>query len=510
VNPGNPGIGPFSGPVPVFKVELQDNNSGKGPRLEGMTVEFYPRGDFHLTDLASFEPIVPTFNTTTGWWDVTNFSSAELARCGLVIYRSNASGTGPDYNQPLLISRFRQVPYPGVPMAYQLEFQNPLSLPATVFVVIRTSSTFSPGDSFDVGIVGWGGNQAAWNTWGSRALAIIDNFSVRTGAYVRIQTGTFNPAASGNITTSTTANYQSVTITWSNMSGISPESFINYQVYRDGALIATITDFYTTSYTDFLGPDDGAVHNYSVRMNYWQAGVPVFLDSSTTTGQAYGFPDNFAPSLLDLVPGKTSVWVSFRDNSPHNEPLNPFRATSFLIRRTRLLDDTFFETTIQAHAALSDITYAYTDSGLFQGNWYKYEIWAQRPVAGGTAISRPVTRSTQTLLEEGTGPGGGGGCFLATAAYGSPLASQVKILRQFRDRFLLKSAAGRRFVAWYYHWSPQAAVRLRQHPGYCLLMRLLLYPLVGLAWLAVKNLLWLAVASIILFFQGQALIKGRE
>ncbi len=490
VNPGNTGIGPNSGPVPVFKVELKDNSSNKGPRLQGITVEFYPRGDFHLDDLASFDPVFPRFNETTRWWEVTNFNPTDLARCGVVIYRSNTSGTGPDYNQPVLISRFRQPSYPGVPMAYQLEFQSPVSLPATLFVVIRTSGTFSPGDSFDVGIVGWGGTQSSWNSWGSQALPIIDNSSIRTNAYVRQQTGTFNPVSSGTIVTTSSSSYQNVTITWSNMTGINPASFINYQIYRDGILITTITDFYTTSYTDYLGPDDGTEHNYTVRMNYYQAGVPAYLESNITSGQAYGFPDNMAPTLLNLVPGRTSVLVQFRDNSPHNEPLNPFRATSFRLRRTRLLDDTFVESTIPAHIALSDITYAYTDSPLLPGNWYKYEIWAQRQVGGGTAISRPVTRTTQTILEEGTGPGGGGGCFIATAAFGSSQAPAVRVLRQFRNIFLLRSVPGKRLVAWYYRWSPKAAAYLEIHPLWKQPVRLVLYPLVVIAWLLVKNLFW--------------------
>lgn len=50
-----------------------------------------------------------------------------------------------------------------------------------------------------------------------------------------------------------------------------------------------------------------------------------------------------------------------------------------------------------------------------------------------------------------------GGCFIATACYGDYSHPVVIELRRFRDDCLEASASGRRFVRWYYGWSPALA-----------------------------------------------------
>jgi len=54
-------------------------------------------------------------------------------------------------------------------------------------------------------------------------------------------------------------------------------------------------------------------------------------------------------------------------------------------------------------------------------------------------------------------------CFIATAAYGTPMAEEVDILRQFRDELLLNNPAGRALVAVYYKLSPPIAEFISEH-----------------------------------------------
>jgi hypothetical protein len=72
-------------------------------------------------------------------------------------------------------------------------------------------------------------------------------------------------------------------------------------------------------------------------------------------------------------------------------------------------------------------------------------------------------------------------CFVATAAYGSPLANEIWALRRFRDRYLMTNPAGRAFVDAYYSVGPHLADIIAEQPWMRTTTRILLTPLVALA-----------------------------
>jgi peptidyl-prolyl cis-trans isomerase B (cyclophilin B) len=75
----------------------------------------------------------------------------------------------------------------------------------------------------------------------------------------------------------------------------------------------------------------------------------------------------------------------------------------------------------------------------------------------------------------------GGGCLIATAAFGSELAPQVQLLREIRDNTVLQTESGTSFMngfnQFYYSFSPIIADYERENPVFKEVMKLALTPL---------------------------------
>jgi len=78
-------------------------------------------------------------------------------------------------------------------------------------------------------------------------------------------------------------------------------------------------------------------------------------------------------------------------------------------------------------------------------------------------------------------------CFIATAAYGTPMAEEIQILREFRDGYLLPNPAGQALVDLYYKVSPPVAEFITAHPGLKSVVRAGLVPAVAMSNVAVNT-----------------------
>ncbi|MBU1630479.1 MAG: hypothetical protein KKH49_01540, partial [Candidatus Omnitrophica bacterium] len=97
--------------------------------------------------------------------------------------------------------------------------------------------------------------------------------------------------------------------------------------------------------------------------------------------------------------------------------------------------------------------------------------------------------SVFSVMDMETVSGGGaegGHCFIATATFGTPMASEVRVLSRFRDSYLLTNPIREGFVATYYKVSPRAALFIREHPVLKKAVRGALNPLIWLSRKAVK------------------------
>ena len=126
-----------------------------------------------------------------------------------------------------------------------------------------------------------------------------------------------------------------------------------------------------------------------------------------------------------------------------------------------------------------------TQTVTFGTNWAdwpnsKYTIaWEFQVV--DTSLIDPVMPNTVSGSYTGEGydnDSGGGGCFIATATYGSYLDPHVRSLRRFRDETLMRSRAGRALVARYDDVSPLIAQYIAQHEALRMLTRFVLTPVV--------------------------------
>jgi len=77
----------------------------------------------------------------------------------------------------------------------------------------------------------------------------------------------------------------------------------------------------------------------------------------------------------------------------------------------------------------------------------------------------------------------GGGCLIATAAYGSEMAPQVQLLREIRDNQLMNTESGKSFMSGfnelYYSFSPYIADMERENPMFKEAVKLGLTPMLS-------------------------------
>jgi hypothetical protein len=147
---------------------------------------------------------------------------------------------------------------------------------------------------------------------------------------------------------------------------------------------------------------------------------------------------------------------------------------------------------------------------IHEGRRYMFFPYTQylQTTTVGVATDVPVSGGSGSDDAGGSGSddagGSGGACFIATAAYGSPLHPHLGLLREVRDRYIRTNPAGRLFLSVYERWAPSLAALINRHETLKALTRAALLPVLGLCFLLLCTgpitLLFFLVALFILPF----------
>jgi hypothetical protein len=230
-------------------------------------------------------------------------------------------------------------------------------------------------------------------------------------------------------------------------------------------------------YHESLNPDGkGDEVSDNVDFEPWlEAGVVAAKIETVTGGGTVDAREEADTEVV--VDGTATVTVAQYDDNPGGDAPTGFNALGKWIDVCVPDTDDVTEIEIRLYYTDDDLDDAdVDDESLLQLLWWDGDEWKECSDSGvhtastsgysGYMWAKIRTNTMPSLAQlQGTEFGGyagpsetpGGGCFIATAAYGTDTAEELDILREFRDAVLLSNSLGAEFVSLYYKTSPPIA-----------------------------------------------------
>jgi hypothetical protein len=194
------------------------------------------------------------------------------------------------------------------------------------------------------------------------------------------------------------------------------------------------------------------------------------------TGNVSTIADVYAASTNITMNSSYSITATFE--SPHPEPVAKLTVSSTTGGSVTAPGEGIFSYPLGVEVSLV----AEAVSG------YRFTNWSGDvgTIADVNDASTTVTMDGSYSIRANFG-GAGLQCFIATAAYGTPMAEEIGILREFRDEYLLTNALGQTLVGVYYRISPPVAEFITEHPSLRPMVRAGLLPAIAMSAIAVNT-----------------------
>ncbi len=223
--------------------------------------------------------------------------------------------------------------------------------------------------------------------------------------------------------------------------------------------------------------------------------------SDTTTDIGYNALYTDDDTLRVFLNGKDPDWEDTQTIAPENVAAAPVSSSSIQVSLTPITYTagpggyrvfhsatsdgpyTLFGTTADKSVSQMEIT------GLDSSTTYYCIVQTRTEPNGSNPNTVDSDYSEEVSATTAQNPGGtedrrrgGGGCFIATAAFGSPMERHVGILRDFRDQYLHSCQFGRKFISTYYRYSPPVAHLISKDETLKTVVRIGLLPLVAVSY----------------------------
>jgi len=251
-------------------------------------------------------------------------------------------------------------------------------------------------------------------------------------------------------------------------------------------------------------------------------GIPkyTFTISADTGGTTYPFPDTYevysgSKVRISAEPGHPNIFSHWTGDVPQGDEFS--RSFTLTIDANKSIKAYFIrQYCLSLTAGEGGTTSPLPDLYIYDpgttvritalaDTGYRFAYWSGD--ASGT--TNPITlvmyddRSIKANFTEESDQDGDGfklPCFIATAAYGSPLHPHIDILRDFKDKYLMPNKVGRTLVDLYYKHSPVLANFIAEHKVLKIAVRINLLPLIVFSYSMVHFGPAITVALIIFIF----------